>query len=141
MGYYCTRCKKGSRRDTILHVMFLLLRRLHLLLCHVMKAFCIRVLKSISKKIEVIHYIGSDLDRCLFILNIEYIECRNIKKKEQILWMTLKLTIKCAEKKICFTCFYSFFFIVSCYYVHYVYSRQSPVIYDTSSGGHLLNDL
>lgn len=46
-----------------------------------MKAFCIRVLKSISKKFEVIHYIGSDLDRCLFILNIEYIECRNIKKK------------------------------------------------------------
>lgn len=65
--------------------MFLLIRRLHLLLCHVMKAFCIRVLKSISKKFEVIHYIGSDLDRCLFILNIEYIECRNIKKKEQIL--------------------------------------------------------
>lgn len=79
MGYYCTRCKNGSRRDTILK--FLLIRRLHLFLCHVMKAFCIRVLNSISKKFEVIHYIGSDVDRCLFILNIEYIECRNIKKK------------------------------------------------------------
>lgn len=48
-----------------------------------MKVFCIRVLKSILKKFEVIYYIGFDLDCCLFILNIEYIECCNIKKRNK----------------------------------------------------------
>lgn len=139
MGYYCTRCKKGSRRDTIL--MFLLIQRLHLLLCHVMKAFCIRVLKSISKKFEVIHYIGSDLDRCLFILNIEYIECRNIKKRNKFFEWLFNELLNVQKKRFVLHVSTHFFFIVSCYYVHYIYSRQSPVIYDTSSGGHLLNDL